>query len=478
MMRWLRRISIYYKINMIIVGVLLLLSLLLGLVVRDFIADLARQQMENRGFEVASYVAALSVNDILLDNHYSLYERVNKTKTGAGDVRYILITDYAGRLLAHSFSDGLPAGLPRTVVSVNEFNYDHPYQVVRYHSNEGMIREVMVPIENADIGFVRVGMSERRTQAVLDQKIGEFFLLALLALVVAGSLATLLAAVIIRPIRRLAQVAGEIGGGNYEVRAEVNTADEVGKLGQAFNDMTAGLKQKDDMNRRLLEELRAKEEMRAVLINRLFTVQEDERKHLARELHDEAGQSISGLLAYMKVLLSRTADPEQQELLLGARDVIVRVLDDMRRMAVELRPPVLDDHGIVAALEKYVFHYREQYRLDCRFNGPARRLPVNDQTALALYRICQESLTNVHKHARATRIDVVLADSSAGMVTLRIADNGRGFTPDTLDSARRQNHLGVYGMRERAELLGGSFDIVSGLGRGTTVTVVLPLQGE
>ena len=218
------------------------------------------------------------VNDILLDNHYSLYDRVNKTKTGAGDVRYILITDYAGRLLAHSFSDGLPAGLPKTVINVNEFDYDHPYQVFRYNSNEGAIREVMVPIENADIGFVRVGMSERRTQAILDKRIGEFVLFAVLGLVIAGSLATMLAAVIIRPIRRLAQVTGEIAKGNYEARAEVNTEDEVGKLAVAFNEMAVVLKQKDSENNRLLEELRAKEELRAELINRLFTVQEDERK--------------------------------------------------------------------------------------------------------------------------------------------------------------------------------------------------------
>ena len=201
-------------------------------------------------------------------------------------------------------------------------------------------------------------------------------------------------------------------------------------------------------------------------------------KRLSRELHDETGQSISSLLAYMKVLLSRMTEPSQKELLLGARGVVVKVLEDMRQMAVELRPPVLDDHGIVAAMEKYVANYQEQYGIECRFAGPGIRLPVSDQTALALYRICQESLINVYKHAQASQVEVVLEQLSSGVVRLVISDNGRGFTPVTLDTARRQNHLGVFGMRERAELLGGSFDIVSQIGWGTTVTVVLPLQGE
>ena len=482
-MNWLRKLSIYYKINGIIVGMLLLLSLIIGIIVIQNTARLLDSQMEKRGNEVASYIAALSSNDILLDDHYALFDRINRTKNNNDDVLYILITDPAQRVLAHTFSGNLPKGLPLPLpdsspaLETEGAGSADTYHVLRFYSNEGPVREIIFPIENGAIGFIRVGMSEKTTQQLLAHAVDEFFLTTLFICFVAAFGATHLAYVIIRPVGMLAQAAREIQRGNFSVQAVTRTEDEIGHLTTVFNQMASTLEQKQQENDRLLEELRNKEAMRTVLMNKLYTVQEEERKRLSRELHDETSQSMASLLAYMRVLLSKLQDENQKTLLQGARDVAVNVLEGLRKMAVELRPPVLDDLGIIAAMQKYVTNFSYQHSILVRFTPPSSPLPVSNEISLALYRILQESLTNIAKHAQATQVDITLSHLE-NKVTLLIKDNGIGIRSGALESARQNNRLGIYGMKERAELLGGSLSFQSTSGQGTAIIVQLPTSLE
>ena len=177
-MKRLRQLSIYYKINGIIIGMLLLLSLIIGIIMMKTTSRLLDQQIEQRGVEVGTYIAALSSNDILLDDHYALFDRINKTKNNREDVRYILITDSMGGIIANTFAGNLPKGLPLAplIKNAEPLSMDSAalindeYHVIKMNSNEGHIREIVVPIENGAIGFVRVGMSESSTQELLKKK--------------------------------------------------------------------------------------------------------------------------------------------------------------------------------------------------------------------------------------------------------------------------------------------------------------------
>jgi len=396
-------------------------------------------------------------------------------------VRYILITDSAGGILANTFAGNLPKGLPTLPLKNNEYlplystiTLHNEYRVMKLNSNEGPIREILVPIENGAVGFVRVGISENSTQYLLMRKLNEFFITTFLVCLLAAIVATYLAYVIIHPLRSLTSAAEQIQQGNFLAQAEVKGEDEVGHLATVFNEMVTSLHEKEIENNRLLKELRAKEALRAILMNKLFTVQEEERKRISRELHDETSQSLVSLLAYMKVLLSKLTDNSQKELLLGARDVAINVLGGLRKMAVELRPPVLDDLGITAAMVKYINNFSSQQHLSVVFSAPDDKLIISNELALALYRILQESLTNISKHACATEVNVLLKETISS-ITLVISDNGLGLRPGELESARQNNRLGVYGMKERVELLGGSFDFHSISGHGTTITVILPI---
>lgn len=476
-MKWLKHSGVFYKFNAIIAG-LLLMNIVVGVLAIQTAVRLVEDQMEKRGAELASYIGVLSSNDILLDDRYALFDRINKTRKTTDDVRYIIISDSAGGILAHTFNDGFPQGLP---VSVPIASYtlahnaaktgDVPYHVAKYDSNEGLIREVTLPIENGAIGYVRVGISEKAAEQILDKRMRDVAFIVMLVCMLGAGGATYLAFVVIHPLRRLTQVAEQIGHGNFQVYAEVSSQDEVGKLSIVFNEMAGSLQNKQAENDRLLEELRQKEIMRAELIKKMFTVQEEERKRISRELHDETGQLLASLLAYMKLLLSKLTDEHQRFLLQSARDVAMDALGGLRRIAVELRPPVLDDLGLAAAMSKLIQNFGDQQGIHVHFAAPEGKLELGSEVSQALYRILQESLTNIAKHASADNVYISLAVTGP-FVKLIIRDDGVGIDTD-LDTSHGNRRLGIYGMTERAELLGGTLQVDSGTG-GTAIIATLP----
>lgn len=205
-------------------------------------------------------------------------------------------------------------------------------------------------------------------------------------------------------------------------------------------------------------------------LQRVVTAQELERRRLARELHDETGQALTSILLGLRGL-EEAGDPEElRKAVTEVRDLVRSTLQDVRQLAVELRPKALDDFGLVAALERLTQSFAEQTGLSVEFEPalPEGRLPPEVETAL--YRIVQESLTNIVKHARATRVSVVLTrkDDSVSVV---VEDDGVGFEP----GRAREGGLGLVGMRERVGLLGGRVTVESRPGAGTTFVAEVPL---
>jgi PAS domain S-box-containing protein len=202
-------------------------------------------------------------------------------------------------------------------------------------------------------------------------------------------------------------------------------------------------------------------------------VREEERIRIAREVHDELGQAFTALKLGLARLATRLP-PEQPALVESAR-IMIGVADAaihaMRRIATDLRPPVLDDLGLMAALDWQTQEFQERTGIACRFASRVGDLPIGPGPATALFRICQEALTNVTRHAGATAVEIHL-EADDGAVLLSVQDNGRGITETELTDRKS---LGLLGMRERAALLGGEATIAGGPGEGTRVTVRLPL---
>lgn len=265
------------------------------------------------------------------------------------------------------------------------------------------------------------------------------------------------------PLFRLRQVMETIRAGNYRARAPRIEGDpDMTELAETFNTV-----------------LDALEEHQQSLSAMVLGALEEERRRISRELHDEAGQSLTTLVITLDMI--EHALPEEQaalrERVSFARDTANRSLEEIRRIMVDLRPSVLDDLGLVPALRWYIKNKLQPLGLDVelKVEGQEGRLP--DEVETSLFRSVQEALTNVLKHAGATRVDVRLQQSD-NQIVAEVTDNGRGFLAANAHTRRpsRQGGFGLVGMQERVGLLGGRLEVHSQPGGGSTVHIVLPIR--
>src|SRR5918998_444404 len=220
----------------------------------------------------------------------------------------------------------------------------------------------------------------------------------------------------------------------------------------------------NDVNRMMgrLEHER-RESGRAVL-----RAQEQERSRIAQDLHDEVNQALTGILLRLEATMADAPVHLVAELV-ETKQLATQAMEELLHLARELRPTALDDHGLVPALASQIATFGERTGIRSRFRRPTGELPMlSDEEQLVIYRVTQESLSNIAQHACASRVDVEL--NFVGRTVLRVRDDGRGFM--TVNTNGR-NRLGVSGMRERALLVGGNLSIFSMPGEGTTIELTM-----
>jgi len=225
------------------------------------------------------------------------------------------------------------------------------------------------------------------------------------------------------------------------------SAREVERLGAALNRMLVRL------------EAERREAGKAAV-----RAQERERKRIAQDLHDEVNQALTAVLLRLEASM-QTAPYDLRRELGETKRLATQAMEELLNLARQLRPSVLDDHGLIPALQTQVRDFSEQTRIPTSFQRTGAIPVLSPEQQLALYRVTQESLSNVVQHAGATRVEVEL--SFVGRTVLRISDDGRGFV------GRRNGGLGLSGMRERALLAGGALEIRSERGSGTRVELTI-----
>ena len=291
---------------------------------------------------------------------------------------------------------------------------------------------------------------ERLNEAVSTQ--GMLLLgLAVLAVVLLNSL---LLRRRLEPMGKLVSTMSAVDLTSPGTRAEVSpgASSEVQRLTGDFNRMMGRL------------EHERRESGRAVL-----RAQEQERTRIAQDLHDEVNQALTGILLRLEATMS-DAPPHLVGELADTKALATQAMEELLHLARELRPTALDDHGLVPALASQIAAFGERTGIRSRFLGPTGGLPrLSDEEQLVIYRVTQESLSNVVQHAGASRVDVEL--NTVGRTVLRVRDDGKGF--ESRNGHRGRNRLGVSGMRERALLVGGSLSIFSTPGEGTTIELTM-----
>jgi len=305
----------------------------------------------------------------------------------------------------------------------------------------------------------------------------------LMALILAGLVGIAIGgvaayAVIGRRVKVLVDATRRVSSGDLAARTGPPYApSQLGMLARALDEMAATLQERRNEAERAkaelqmsLEVLRATDDERKRLVIHLTQAQEQERGRIASDIHDDSIQAMTAVGIRLEALRRRLTEPEQLRVLEQLEETVVLSIARLRHLLFELRPPVLDREGLVPALRVYLDEMGREsgfaYDIDNRL-----MVEPSEDTRRILYRIIQEAVTNIRKHARARRVTVVLKEEERGFL-VRVQDNGVGFS--TLDKEQEPGHLGFTAMRERAELAGGWWRVASDPSRGTRVDFWLP----
>lgn len=406
------------------------------------------RKLEQEAMAVMTHKAETLASLTAFTIHPSVYFQdraaVEEALSGARsdkDVSYIVVVDRQGQRLASFHPERASAPALARQVSGGAVSPDRT------------LYDLMLPIRDGkqELARLYIGLSLARLHQQIVRTRLAIGLLSVLILVGGLAAVVLVSNVMTRPLRDVADGARRIAAGDLTQRVASARDDEIGQLASSFNAMAASVAERDarlrDLSRRLL------------------SVQEKERVRIAREVHDELGQALTALKIDVQHLSSGddTADISR---------TIDGIVDLVRRIASDLRPAILDDLGVTAALEQQLRRLRET-------TGLETTLTVNEEptldllTGVTLYRIAQEGLANIVRHAGATRVEIVLASHDEA-VTIEIRDDGRGMSLERIGP----QSLGLLGMRERAEMLGGTVNIHSTPGKGTVLTATLPLTSR
>ncbi len=454
-------VSIRTKILGMVLGLVLMLGLGVTVQVRLVLTQAMDVQLEEQSVSVGRDFAARATDLLLINDLYALQQLLKETQANNANVRYAFVLDDNGRVVAHTFGEGFPLAL----LAQNTANANDHHRLTILETDEGKIWDTAVPIFDGRAGMARVGLAETRVRQAVDAVTGQLLITTVMVSILGITAAAFLTWILTRPILQLARAAQAVGRGDLTQSVPRWANDEIGDLAESFNAMTSGLAQ-------AAAERAERDQLRARYVSGVITAQEEERKRIARELHDSTSQSLTSLMVGLRALADSAATPRTRDHAAELRATAAQTLEEVRTLALQLRPSVLDDLGLAAALERYVDECRRRYPLtiDCALQGLDARLPHEVETAL--YRIVQEGLTNVARHAHAATASVIV-ERRNGMVRAIIEDNGQGFDPQNAGAA--QQRLGLYGIRERAELLGGTLTIESAPGQGTSLFVEIPL---
>lgn len=470
--RWLERLwdvfgaaSVRVKVLGIVIGVIVLLGLFVSAQMRVVLYATLEAALETQGIDLAQFIGGRvdqavvccvdgDLPDVLagLREHYS----------GNGHntlVDYLFVTDANGDVIASAADQPLP---PDVIRPTTPFRAPNVRQLAAPTGEVIDIRAAL-PLSATEL---RIGLAEDNIERIVELVTTQIISITLLMVAVGFAAAFFLTWILTRPLLSLLEATRAVERGDFSARVPRWAKDEIGDLATAFNAMTASLEQAEHARR-------DRDELRANYIRRVITAQEDERKRIARELHDSTSQSLTSLLVGLRHLEAADDPAAARQRLGDIRKIVNATLDEVHALAWQLRPSVLDDLGLAAALQRYIADYQGRYdvQVDYVARNLAERLPVAVETTL--YRVIQEGLTNIARHAQARNASILIEQRPAS-VRVIVEDNGVGFDVERVGASR----LGLQGIHERVQLLGGKLVIESQPGQGTSLFIEIPLTEE
>lgn len=412
-----------------------------------------------------------------------------------GQTEHAVLVDVQGQTLASTFDlpflspgehagfyqEAMAAGTP-TVATV-------PFELNLPGEEPGHLHVMaFVPLQNAPWGLSVGGDRSGDTFTGVQQLRIGLAVIGGIALTAVWVITLLGTKRLVRPVQQLTQSAHQIAAGNLQVSLETTDGGEIGVMASALDDMRNQLLQNitqlsqwnetlESRVEKQTEHLREQKQLTQELLQQVITAQEGERRRIAYELHDEIGQMLTAVQMSLLQLSNgiNTDDETLKKRLQRSRALTERTVSDLRGIIAALRPTVLDQLGLVAALEWICDHTLTPINIqfDFEMSGMAQRLPEILETIF--FRIAQEAIQNIARHSKATHVHIQL-NRDDEQVVMKIIDNGQGIELEMINESREAGHgLGLEGMRERAALAGGTVTINSTSGQGTAVSVIIPL---
>jgi signal transduction histidine kinase len=444
-------VPIYFKILGIGALVATSFAAIIVFQARESIFSLLYLQLRQNSLSSASALASDLERSLITGDQLAVEDKLRRARTENPDIQFVIVEDRKGRVIADNFEGEYTRDLLNAL-------------------SQGLLFVASSPILDGHAGALRLGLSDRSVRREVSTLLGAIgWSLVLCACIGAGA-ALVLTRILTRPVDHLVEATRLLGNGRFDTRAEVFSDDEIGRLAGAFNTMAEALQAHR-------KELQEKELTRTALVRQTVQRMEDERRSISRELHDQLGQSLVALLLAVQTGCRDDGDGSRS-VLQNLENQIQDLIDSVRRLAWNMRPSILDDYGLNMALDRYVEEVTNYSDIVIDYEHTESpglaRLP--DQVEITLYRIAQEAITNVLRHASASQARVVL-NRRHDAVSLMVGDDGKGFDPHVFEKTD-DIHLGIIGMKERAALLGGTVIVESDYGSGTRIKVEISLNEE
>jgi signal transduction histidine kinase len=280
---------------------------------------------------------------------------------------------------------------------------------------------------------------------------------------------------IMRPIKAVAQASRRLAAGELNARTGLDYGSgELGQLAKTFDEMAVALEQRQSEREQAEMELKRSQELFRSLSAHLQIIREEERTRIARKIHDDMGQTLTALKIDLSWLDKRLADDQDRirEKLLSMVTLINETIETVHNISEDLRPGILDDFGLSAAIEWQAEEFQKRTGIKCRTSLPPDEFDISKEKSTNLFRIVQESLTNVIRHANATKVEINLNEKD-GILLLEVVDNGKGITRAAITNSKS---FGLIGIKERVHSLSGEVDIAGTPNAGTRLTVKMPIS--
>jgi signal transduction histidine kinase len=493
--------SLRAKLTLWIVGLVVLIVVITGIITTLREKKALESEVRNRGLALADDLAKFSASPLLSQDLATLRRFINNTMK-QDYVHYVIILDPCGKVVMHSdleevgkfYTDSLSTGAINATKS--------GCAEVKLFKNGEQYCDIVAPItiSEARLGTVRLGYSYMAVEKEIVKARQQIVAICLLTILLGSVVAYFLASYIAMPIRTITDAMEQLANDDLKNPLRIARNDEIGTLANSFNKMaedlgrhrkhlevlvqarTAELKTANEQltqeiaeRRRTDEELKQSREQLRDLALHLQFVREAERTRIAREIHDELGQALTALKMDTHWLGHRLPDNQKlHDKITSMSKLINTTVQTVRRISTELRPGLLDDFGLSAAIEWQANEFCRRAGIDCDISSEPEDIVLDQARSTALFRIFQEALTNIARHANATRVEITLIKNPAS-VEMKVRDNGQGITEGQVAAS---TSFGLMGIRERVHALGGDLKISGAPGKGTIVHVTLPIGAE